>query len=88
MVKKVIGVGIALGLLFGIVFRDKIQGYFSKDTRSVNKSEVKLLFKTEPSYSTLVATLIDKGVIKDGKNFGDYAEGIALIQTVLLEGSM
>ena len=74
MVKKVIGLVIALGLVFGLVFKDRILGYFSEDTRSVNKSEVKLLFKTPPSYSTLVTTLIDKQVIKNGKDFSKFVK--------------
>lgn len=72
MVKKIIGIGIVVGLLFGLVFKNRIISYFSEDTRSVNKTEVKLLFKTPPSYSALVSTLMEKGVIDNDKHFKDY----------------
>ena len=74
MVKKVIGVGLLLGFVLGFLLKDKIVGYFSEDTRTVNSKEVKLLFKAPPNCSMLVTTLIEEGVLANGQGFNNYIE--------------
>lgn len=47
-------------------------GLFSEDTRTINKSEVKLLFREDPSLDELMAVLIEKGVIPNEQHFFEY----------------
>ena len=45
---------------------------FGEDTRTINKSEVKLLFREDPTLDALVNVLLENGVIASDKNFREY----------------
>jgi len=74
MVKKIVIVALLLLSAFAIINRERIMGFFGEDTRSINKSEVKLLFREDPSLDTLVEVLIEKGVIASDEDFRKYIE--------------
>lgn len=65
MFKKII---LILLLLFAVLvfFQwDRIRSYFSREARTVNTTEVKLLFREDPNLDTLMSVLIRNEVIDD-----------------------
>lgn len=67
MVKKIaILLAVALGIV-GFLFRNEIKSLLTSGSRSDNSSEVKLLFRTDPSLSELSAVLLENGVIDSEK---------------------
>ncbi|MBL1280396.1 MAG: endolytic transglycosylase MltG [Fluviicola sp.] len=74
MVKKIGLLGFALLIVFVFLYKDKIMSYFSEDTRSVNKREVKLLFREDPTLTELIDVLIEKEVIADRELIRSYVK--------------
>jgi len=72
MVKKIAVIALGVVLFISFVYKDKIMRIFSEDTRTINTKEVKLLFKEDPALSFLIETLLEKGVLKDSKQFIDH----------------
>ncbi len=66
-----IGVAVYLG-------RHKIMGLFGDDTRTTNSSEVKLLFRENPTADLLAAKLVEEGILPNEKIFNDFvkSEGV------------
>lgn len=60
----VIGVGAYLG-------RHKIKSFFSNSSRTINGTEVKMLFREDPTATELATTLVEKGVLSSNKEFFD-----------------
>ncbi len=72
MVKRII---LVLFVVFVgvVVFNwERLQNLFGEDTRTVNTSEVKLLFREDPSGQELISTLLDQGIIKNDSHIRDY----------------
>lgn len=63
---------LVLGLILGYVFRHEIKALFAEG-RSVNSTEVKLIFREDPSFSELLAKLKENGVVEDMKEMRDLA---------------
>ena len=72
MVKKIALLALVAISAFALYNRERIMRIFSEDTRSVNQSEVKLLFREDPSLDQLTAELILNGVIRDNKQFNEF----------------
>lgn len=74
MVKRIVVV--VLIALFGLVFykRNALMDLFRKDTRTVNTTEVRLLFREDPSLSLLLNELMATGVLQSEKDFVEYVE--------------
>lgn len=69
MVKK-IAILLAVGaVVFGFLFRNELKSLFLSGQRSSNTSEVKLLFRTDPTLSELTAELLENGVISSESKF-------------------
>lgn len=67
MVKKIALLGFGVFIVCAFLFKDKILGLFSEDTRTINKTEVKLLFTEDPSLDYLAETLVEKGILPNKK---------------------
>ena len=72
MFKKVVIALFLLLLTVVYVKRDKIIRLFAEDTRTVNKTEVKLLLRQDPSFIELANLLIEKGILADKKHFEEF----------------
>ena len=72
MVKKIGIVALLLISALAIINRERIMSLFGEDTRTINKSEVKLLFREDPTLDALVNVLLENGVIASDKNFREY----------------
>lgn len=76
MVKRLIAIVVLAGIgVLGYMNRHKIKAFFSSDKeRTVNTSEVKLLFREDPSLTVLVDELLAKGVISGKDEFLKYVD--------------
>lgn len=71
MAKRIlIPLALVLVLILGYIFRHQIKALFSEG-RSINTSEVKLIFREDPTFGELLATLKEQNVIE---NEGDLRE--------------
>ena len=57
MGKKIALVLLILTGIVGYLNKDRILGYFKKESRTINSSEIKLLFATQPTLSELIEML-------------------------------
>ncbi|MDG1334171.1 MAG: endolytic transglycosylase MltG [Crocinitomicaceae bacterium] len=64
---------ILIGLLGAGAYlgRHRIKAFFSDNTRTINGTEVKLLFREDPSVAELATTLVEKGILSSKKEFFD-----------------
>ncbi|MCH2230435.1 MAG: endolytic transglycosylase MltG [Crocinitomicaceae bacterium] len=86
MAKKIILV-ILVGIsAFAIYNRERIMGLLSEDTRTINKSEVKLLFREDPSIDELMSVLLEKGVIPNEQHFYEYVAANNIDPTAFAAG--
>ena len=86
MVKKVI---LLLFIVAGIVAysnKERIMRMFKNDTRTVNTSEVKLLFREDPTLTELMELLINKSIIKEAKGVDDYIQENSIDTTQFAAG--
>ena len=72
MVKKIVLLALVAISAFSIYNRERITRFFSEDTRTINSSEVKLLFREDPTIESLTTELIQRGVILDASQFNEY----------------
>ncbi|MEJ6777252.1 MAG: endolytic transglycosylase MltG [Crocinitomicaceae bacterium] len=72
MFKKIALLALFAISAFAIYNRERIIRSFSEDTRTINTSEVKLLFRQAPTIKQLTAELIKNGIISDGDHFNEY----------------
>ena len=71
MVKKIV-ILLAVGaVVLGFLFRSELKSLFTSGGKSTNSSEVKLLFRTDPTLSELTAELLKNGVIDSEKKLFD-----------------
>ena len=63
MGKKIAIVLLIIVGIVGYLNKDRILGYFQKESRTINSSEVKLLFTTQPTLSELLETLEKENII-------------------------
>ncbi len=73
MGKKISLVLLILGGILGYLNKDRILNYFQKETRTINSSEVKLLFRIQPSFSDLIETLVNENVVENGVEIRAYS---------------
>lgn len=87
MLKKVIPV-----LLFGFVlitaymYRSQIKGFFTNDSRSINKVQKTLLIRGELTIDKLADILKEEGVVEDRNMVIDYADKNELLNADLSPG--
>lgn len=72
MFKKLILVLLVAAGVIGYFNKERVLSYFNKDSRTVNSSEVKLLFREDPSYSELVEILLEKSILNNRKDIDNY----------------
>lgn len=72
MVKKVILLLFIVAGFFAYSNKDRIMRMFKNDTRTVNSSEVKLLFKEDPSLTYLIDVLLENSIVKEAKLIRDF----------------
>lgn len=60
----ILGIGAYLG-------RHKIKSFFSENTRTINGTEVKLLFREDPTATELSTILVEKGILSSKAEFFD-----------------
>jgi len=72
MVKKITLLALVAISAFAIYHRERIMRLFSEDTRTINSTEVKLLFREDPTIKELTSELIKNGIIKDENQFNEY----------------
>ena len=67
---------ILIGLIgvAGYLGRHKIKALFSETTRTINGTEVKLLFREDPSATELSTRLVDEGILSSKKEFFKVVE--------------
>lgn len=75
----VLGVGAYLG-------RHKIKGLFANSNRTANNTEVKLLFREDPTATQLAAELVASGVLSDKKQFFDAVTEYSIDTTAFAAG--
>lgn len=70
MFRKIIGIGLLIGLLaFAYVNRSYIKRFLFGNQRTVNQKEVRFLLKTDISIDSLANLLVSEGVLKTKKSF-------------------
>ncbi|MFT5858904.1 MAG: UPF0755 protein [Flavobacteriaceae bacterium] len=75
MAKRIVGLAVVIAIgIFGYLGRHKIMSLFGEDTRTINNSEVKLLFREDPSANVLAAKLVTEGILSDEKTFHDFVK--------------
>lgn len=75
MAKRIIALVAIVGLgIVGYLGRHKIKALFEDNQRTVNSTEVKLLFREDPSADYLAKTLVDKGIISNVASFNDLVK--------------
>ncbi|MFK7785458.1 MAG: endolytic transglycosylase MltG [Crocinitomicaceae bacterium] len=73
------GVGAYLG-------RHKIKSFFSESTRTINGTEVKLLFRSDPTATELASTFVEKGILASKKEFFDAVADNGIDTTMFAAG--
>ena len=86
MVKKIIFIGFAIVLIVGGVYRGKIKRYFSEDTRTINKKEVKILFRKDPTLIELASILEEKEIVKNKQEVIDFVIDNGIDSTQFVAG--
>ena len=72
MAKKIVLILVLVVAVLGFMNRERIMGFFQKESRTINTTEKKLLIKEEPNLSALSAILVEEGVIKSSEDFKSY----------------
>ena len=72
MVKKIAFVFLLAFIALAIFNWDRIMSLLESDTRTVNKTEVKLLFREDPSLDELISKLIEEGVIESDEHIQKF----------------
>lgn len=74
MAKKIILLFVVAIGVVGFLNKNRILNYFKKDTRTTNSSEVKILFREDPTYAEIVEILLEKDVLKSRADIDAYVE--------------
>jgi len=86
MVKKIGLIGFAIVLVVGFVYRAKIKRLFSEDTRTINKKEVKILFRNAPSLQELAIALEENKIVQNKQEVIDFVRDNGIDSTQFAAG--
>lgn len=72
MAKKIVLILVLVVAVLGFMNRERIMGFFQKESRTINTTEKKLLIKEEPNLATLSSILLEEGIINATEDFKNY----------------
>ena len=73
MGKKIALVLIVIVGIVGYLNKDRILAYFQKESRTINLSEAKILFTSQPSLNELIELLKNESIIESGDEIRSYS---------------
>lgn len=91
MLKKIVLIGLGLGLVLALVFQDEIRYILQADARTQNRQDVEFFIDHEPNTDELAKMLVNSGVLSSDAIFkamvelkgfgeGDFAAGRFIIK--------
>lgn len=86
MAKKVILLILVAVIGTAYAQRDKIKRFFKEDTRTINSSEVRLLFRSDPTLIELIDVLVDNSIVQDEKIVRNFVKDNSIDTTQFAAG--
>ncbi len=86
MVKKIGIIGVAFIIVIAFIFKGRIKRLFVSDTRTINRKEVKLLFREDPSLTELANVLTENGIVEKKEDIIDFVVDNSIDSTQFAAG--